>query len=70
MEKQEEKIHCFLFCIKYEEKLLEDENFINKVFDSLFELKEKIFFVVTKSEKSDSEGFKTIKVKILNILEK
>ena len=70
MEKQSQKIHCLLFCIKYEEILSENDKFINKIFDFLFEFKTKVFFIITQSEKSDSERFKQFKGKILNILEK
>jgi GTP-binding protein EngB required for normal cell division len=70
MSKNKEKLHCFLFCINYEENLSEENQLINKIFESLFEINTRIFFIITQSEKPDSEGFKQIKGKILNILGK
>ena len=70
MKNKKEELHCFLFCINYENNLSEENQIINKIFDSLFQINTKIFFVVTQSEKPDSEGFKQLKGNILKILEK
>ena len=69
MSQKKEKLHCFLFCINYEENLSEENLIINKIFETLFEINTRIFFIVTQSEKSDSEGFKQFKGKILNVIE-
>ena len=69
MEKNKEKLHCFLFCINYEENLSEENQLINKIFETLFQINTKIFFIITQSEKSDTEGFKQIKGNIIKILE-
>ena len=74
MIKRRERIHCFLFCIKYNDILPEKEEIIHNIFDFLKNLsifmRMQIFFVVTQSEKSDSEGFKLFKEKFLKFFEK
>jgi len=68
--RQKERIHCFLFCIKYDDILPEKDEVIKEIFDKLVKFRIKIFFVITQSEKPDSEGFKLFKGKIMNFVEK
>ena len=70
MKNKSEIIHCLLFCIKYDEIQSEDDKSIINIFDFLFGLKKRIFFVITQSEKTVSERFQLFKGKILNIIEK
>lgn len=69
MKEKKEKLHCFIFCVNYKDNLLEENQLINKIFEALFQINTKIFFVITQSEKSDSEGFKQLKGNIIEILE-
>lgn len=65
-----EEIHCFLFCIKFEQRIFDetDEELI-KVFNSILELKIRTFIVITESEKEDTREFKDYKDIIIKNLE-
>ena len=69
MERLNEVVHCFLFCIKYEERLFsEDDKNIKKIFDTIFKLNIKIFFVITHSEEEDSLEFNRFKENLINAI--
>ena len=55
LQKINETIHCFLFCIKYDERIFDkkDEEMI-KVFKALAQLKLRAFFIITGSEEEES----------------
>lgn len=66
-----EVFHCFLFCIKYEERIFdENDEDILEVFKAIIKLKIRTYFLVTNSEKEDSKKFKNFKKIIINNLEK
>ena len=69
MERINEVIHCFLFCIKYDERVFSenDEN-IKKIFDTIFKFNLKIFFVITQSENEDTEEFNRFKENLINAI--
>ena len=71
LKKINETIHCFLFCIKFEERIFDknDEEMI-KVFKALAQLKLRTFFIITGSEEEDSRQFQNFKKVILNNLKK
>ena len=71
MQKINEIIHCFLFCIKYEKRIFDknDEEMI-KVFKALAQLKLRTFFIITESEEGDSRRFQNFKKVIINNLKK
>ena len=67
MKKINEVIHCFLFCIKYEERIFDEkDNDMIKVFDIIIKLQIKTFFIITQSEKSDTYEFKRFKTNLIN----
>ena len=67
MKKINEVIHCFLFCIKYEERIFDEkDNDMIKVFDIIIKLQIKTFFIITQSEKSDTNEFKRFKTNLIN----
>lgn len=58
MKRTNEAIHCFLFCIKYEERLFDEKDKeMKNIFDAIFKLKIKTFFIVTQSEEEDSQHY-------------
>ena len=62
-----EVIHCFLFCIKYEDRIFDEKDEqMQKIFNLIFELKIKTFFVVTQSEEKDSDEFIRYRDNIIN----
>ena len=66
-----EEIHCFLFCIKYEQRLSdENDDDMIEVFNSILRLKIRTFIVITNSEKEDTREFKEFKEFIMDNLEK
>jgi len=65
-----EEIHCFLFCIKFGQRIFdEDDEDMMKVFDSILNLKIRTFIVITGSEKEDIREFKEYKKLIINNLD-
>lgn len=67
MKRTNEAIHCFLFCIKYEDRLFEEKDKeMKNIFDTIFKLKIKTFFIVTQSEEEDSEDFIRYRDNIIN----
>ena len=69
--KVNEVFHCFLFCIKFEDRIFDenDEDTV-KVFKAIKELKIRTYFLITNSEKEDSKKFKSFKKIIKNNLNK
>ena len=67
---KKEKMHIILFCIKYEDSLPENLDYIKSIFDILVEFKISVFFVVTQSESPDSKEFKIFKDKLINLFDK
>ena len=67
MNKINEEMHCFLFCINYEEPSF-DEKTTENIFNALFKFELKTFFVVTKSEKSETNDFKKLKNNIIETI--
>lgn len=64
-----EVIHCFLFCIKFEERLFDDnDKEMKEVFDTIIKLKIKTFFIITQSEQENTDEFQRFKVNLLNAL--
>ena len=71
LKKVNEIIHCFLFCIKYEERIFDEKDKdMMEVFDAITELKLRTFFIITGSEKEETRGFKNFKKIIINNLTK
>ena len=69
--KLNEEIHCFLFCIKFEERIFdENDEDMKEVFDAIIEFKIRTFFIITVSEKEDSKQFKKFKFIVANNLNK
>ena len=69
LKKMNEIIHCFLFCIKFEERIFdENDDEMKEVFDAIAQLKIRTFFIVTGSEKEESRKFKNFKKIIINNL--
>lgn len=57
-----EIIHCFLFCIKFEERIFDaNDDEMKNIFNILIKYKIKTFFVVTQSEEPESENYKKFK---------
>ena len=70
LKKANEIIHCFLFCIKYEERIFDEEDEdMKKVFDVIFGLQIRTFFIVTNSEKENTREFERFKTNIINHLD-
>ena len=47
-----EEIHCFLFCIKFEDRIFdENDEEMKEVFNAIIDLKLRTFFIITGSEK-------------------
>ena len=66
MKQINEFIHCFLFCIKFEERIFDAEDTeMKNLFDTLFKLQIKTFFIITQSEKEDTDEFQRFKKNIL-----
>jgi len=64
-----EVIHCFLFCIKYEERIFdENDEDIKEVFDAIIRLKIRTFFIITESEKRETREFQDFRKIIVNNL--
>ena len=64
-----EVIHCFLFCIKYEERIFdENDEDIKEVFDAIIRLKIRTFFIITESEKKETREFQDFRKIIVNNL--
>ena len=67
LKKTNEIIHCFLFCIKYEERLFDsNEEETKKIFKILAQFKLKTFFIITQSEEPDSTEFIRFKENLIN----
>ena len=67
MKQINEVIHCFLFCIKFEERIFDDEDIeMKNLFEALFKFQIKTFFVITQSEKEDTDEFQRFKENLLN----
>ena len=69
--KLNEVFHCFLFCIKFQDRIFDenDEDTL-EVFKAITKLKIRTYFIVTNSEKEDSNNFKRFKRIIKNNLNK
>ena len=67
MNKINEEIHCFIFCINFEEPSF-NEKTTEKIFNALFKFELKTFFVVTKSEKPETNDFKNLKNNIIETI--
>jgi ribosome biogenesis GTPase A len=61
LKKMNEVFHCFLFCIKFQDRIFDekDEDTLD-VFKAIVNLKLRTFFLITNSEKEDSKGVGTI----------
>ena len=71
LKKLNEVVHCFLFCIKFEERIFdENDEDMKEVFDAIIELKIRTFFIITGSEKEDNKKFKKFKYIVVNNLNK
>ena len=71
LKKMNEVIHCFLFCIKFQERIFdENDKDMMEVFDSIAKLKIRTFFIITGSEKQESRQFKNFKKIIITNLTK
>ena len=69
LKKINEIIHCFLFCIKFQERIFdENDQDMIEVFDEIAKLKIRTFFIITGSEKEESRQFKKFKKIIINNL--
>ena len=67
MQKINEIIHCFLFCIKFDERIFDEkDNEMKKVFDIIVKLQIKTFFIITQSEPSDNYEFERFKENLIN----
>jgi hypothetical protein len=65
-----EAIHCFLFCIKFEQRIFdENEDEIKEVFKIIMKLEIRTFFIITSSEREDTREFQDFKEIIINNLE-
>ena len=70
LKKMKEDIHCFLFCIKYDERIFdENDEDMMEVFDAIVQLKIRTFFIITGSEREEKREFKDFKNIIINNLE-
>ena len=66
MKQINEFIHCFLFCIKFEERIFDiGDKEMKNLFDTLFKLQIKTFFIITQSEKEDTDEFQRFKKNLL-----
>ena len=71
LKKVNEIIHCFLFCIKFQERIFDEKDSeMKEVFDAIAKLKIRTFFIITGSEREDSRQFKNFKKIIINNLTK
>jgi len=71
LKKMNEIIHCFLFCIKFDERIFdENDEDMKEVFDAIAKLKIRTFFIITGSEKEETRQFKNFKKIIINNLTK
>ena len=69
--KMNEVFHCFLFCIKFKERIFDDNDEDSlDVFKAITKLKIRTYFLVTNSDKEDSKNFKKFKKVIINNLKK
>ena len=70
LKKMNEAIHCFLFCIKFEQRIFdENEDEIKEVFKIMMKLEIRTFFIITSSEREDTREFHDFKEIIINNLE-
>ena len=70
LKRTNELIHCFLFCIKYEERFFDDkEEETKEIFKLLAKIKLKTFFIITQSEDDESDGFQRFKENLINQIE-
>ena len=71
LKKLNEVVHCFLFCIKFEERTFdENDEEMKEVFDAIIDLKIRTFFIITGSEKEESREFRNFKRILVNNLNK
>ena len=71
LKKVSEVIHCFLFCIKFEERIFDEKDEdMKEIFDSIAKLKIRTFFIITGSEKEESKKFRNFKKIVINNLTK
>ena len=62
LKKLNEVVHCFLFCIKFQARIFdENDEDMKEVFDAIIKLKLRTFFIITESEKEESRQFKNFK---------
>ena len=62
LNKVDEIIHCILFCIKFHERIFdENDKDMAEIFDTIAQLKIRTFFIITGSEKEGSRQFRNFK---------
>ena len=69
--KLNEAFHCFLFCIKYEDRIFDenDEDTL-EVLNAIIKLKIRTFFLITNCDKENSKNFKNFKKIVVKNLNK